>query len=194
MIDEKPSHGIRCAICTEAALPLLVKHCADDGEDHAQHWQEQQAGEGLYLLAWRGAEPVGHLYIRWAGSHEIPRIRHWSPIAADLGPCPNIMGVWVVPNLRSRGIGTVLLREAEDLIWQGGYTKACLEVNADNPRARALYERLGYSDPGIGVFTTSGTFTDAEGHELAWQNGPQALLIKQSVGCANRPRVAHGIL
>jgi hypothetical protein len=51
-------------------------------------------------------------------------------------------------------------------------------VDIDNPGARALYERLGFAESGIGVFATSGTFTDEGGTERARRNGPQVLLVR----------------
>ena len=50
----------------------------------------------------------------------------------------------VHPALRSCGIGTFLVRSAEQRIAARGLTRAELGVEEDNPRARALYERLGY--------------------------------------------------
>ena len=46
-------------------------------------------------------------------------------------------------------------------------------------RPRRLYERLGYSDPGIGVFHTFGTYTDDSGEEVPWDNGHQVFLLKK---------------
>jgi ribosomal protein S18 acetylase RimI-like enzyme len=48
------------------------------------------------------------------------------------------------PDLMSRGIGTKLMRAAERRIRARGKRWAVLGVEDDNPRARALYERLGY--------------------------------------------------
>ncbi|MFF2546568.1 GNAT family N-acetyltransferase [Kitasatospora sp. NPDC058063] len=50
----------------------------------------------------------------------------------------------VHPALRSCGIGTLLIRSAEQRIRARGLTRAELGVEESNPRARALYERLGY--------------------------------------------------
>jgi ribosomal protein S18 acetylase RimI-like enzyme len=50
----------------------------------------------------------------------------------------------VHPVLQSCGIGTLLVQVAEERITARGYTAAELAVEHDNPRARALYERLGY--------------------------------------------------
>lgn len=50
----------------------------------------------------------------------------------------------VHPVLQSCGIGALLVQVAEKRIIARGYTTAALAVEHDNPRARALYERLGY--------------------------------------------------
>ncbi|MEV1065580.1 GNAT family N-acetyltransferase [Streptomyces sp. NPDC050263] len=50
----------------------------------------------------------------------------------------------VLPALQSRGLGTLLIRAAEQRIRNRGLRRAGLAVEEDNPRARALYERLGY--------------------------------------------------
>ncbi|HEY1176493.1 MAG TPA: GNAT family N-acetyltransferase, partial [Phytomonospora sp.] len=50
----------------------------------------------------------------------------------------------VHPALQSCGLGTVLIGALEDRIRVRGLTVAELGVETVNPRARALYERLGY--------------------------------------------------
>ncbi|MFI2205467.1 GNAT family N-acetyltransferase [Streptomyces sp. NPDC020192] len=50
----------------------------------------------------------------------------------------------VLPALQSCGLGTLLIRAAEQRIMARGLRRAELAVEEDNPRARALYERLGY--------------------------------------------------
>ncbi|RBL81206.1 GNAT family N-acetyltransferase, partial [Streptomyces cavourensis] len=50
----------------------------------------------------------------------------------------------VHPALQSCGIGTFLVEAAELRIRGRGLRQAELGVEEDNPRARALYERLGY--------------------------------------------------
>jgi ribosomal protein S18 acetylase RimI-like enzyme len=49
-----------------------------------------------------------------------------------------------LPALRSCGLGTALIAEAERRIRFRGLVRAELCVEHGNPRARALYERLGY--------------------------------------------------
>jgi ribosomal protein S18 acetylase RimI-like enzyme len=55
-----------------------------------------------------------------------------------------IWQVAVHPALQSCGIGTILMRALEERIAARGLSRAELSVEFDNPRARALYERLGY--------------------------------------------------
>ncbi|MGW4806739.1 GNAT family N-acetyltransferase [Kitasatospora sp. NPDC004272] len=65
----------------------------------------------------------------------------------DYTPAPGAGTLWqlgVHPALRSCGIGTLLIRAAEQRITARGLAVAELGVEESNPRARALYERLGY--------------------------------------------------
>jgi ribosomal protein S18 acetylase RimI-like enzyme len=48
------------------------------------------------------------------------------------------------PELQSLGLGTRVVREAERRIRRRGLAWAVVGVEDNNPRARALYERLGY--------------------------------------------------
>ncbi len=50
--------------------------------------------------------------------------------------------------LQSCGIGTVLIQAAEQRMRTRGLRRAELAVEESNPRARALYERLGYASYG----------------------------------------------
>jgi ribosomal protein S18 acetylase RimI-like enzyme len=65
----------------------------------------------------------------------------------DYAPVPGtgiIHQVAVHGALQSCGIGTLLMSAAEDRISARGCAEARLTVEHSNPRARALYERLGY--------------------------------------------------
>ena len=56
--------------------------------------------------------------------------------------------IWMLevhPALQSCGIGTVLIGAAEQRIRARGLHRAELGVEDGNPRARSLYERLGYA-------------------------------------------------
>ncbi len=73
------------------------------------------------------------------------------PIAiggVDYAITPGAGTLWqlsVDPALQGCGIGTYLIGAAEERIRHRKNAAAELAVEVDNPRARALYERLGYS-------------------------------------------------
>jgi ribosomal protein S18 acetylase RimI-like enzyme len=50
--------------------------------------------------------------------------------------------------MQGLGIGTLLIRSLEERIRERGRTVATLGVELDNPRAAALYRRLGYQQAG----------------------------------------------
>lgn len=67
--------------------------------------------------------------------------------AADLGRragAGTLYQLAVLPELQSCGLGTVLIRALEARVRESGRQRVDLGVGDDNPRARALYERLGY--------------------------------------------------
>jgi ribosomal protein S18 acetylase RimI-like enzyme len=52
--------------------------------------------------------------------------------------------LFVLPEARSRGIGTALLAAAEQALVERGCVRLQLQLARDNARARAFYERHGY--------------------------------------------------
>ena len=69
---------------------------------------------------------------------------------------------------RSRGIGSRILTHAERLVAERAFPKIGLAVGTDNPRARMLYERLGYVNTGFGVFEIGGSYLDIHGNQRRW--------------------------
>jgi len=104
---------------------------------------DQHVVEGsTYLIAWNGEEPVGHAHLAWRGTH----LR-----------LPEIQDMFVLPELRERGIGTTLVHAAEQAARDRGWERISLSVSRDgNPTARRLYERLGYTDAGVAPVRTVG--------------------------------------
>ena len=158
-------------------LGKLTRHMPEvEGLSHADYLDLQRRDEGRYLVAWDGPTPVGRLFLRWRNI-EVPRIVNERPHAAPFANCPEICDADVVPERRSEGIGTQLILQALACAREAAAAQVTICVDTDNPRARALYERLGFSELGIGEFTTSGTFVDDDGKDQPWQNGPQVLLV-----------------
>ena len=58
----------------------------------------------------------------------------------------------VTPAAQGHGIGTALMHAAEELVCSRGFAAIVLGVEDSNPRARRLYERLGYQPVARGEF------------------------------------------
>ncbi|MEU9403906.1 GNAT family N-acetyltransferase [Streptomyces sp. NPDC048242] len=124
------------AVCRAADVPLLDRALPGPGRTsfHARRLARQRAGESTYLVAWLDGRPVGSAEMRWTGC-DAPEV------TVD---CPEIGGVAVLPEARSRGIGSGLIRACEELARERGLEVVGIGVAEDNPRAAALYARLGY--------------------------------------------------
>ncbi|NLU65973.1 GNAT family N-acetyltransferase [Streptomyces sp. HNM0574] len=126
--------------CREEDLALLEQHMPTLGAPsrHALRFARHAEGTGTYLVAWYEGVPVGSCEVRWDGC-AAPEIQ-----AAHPGyPEVNGLGVWP-GTLRSQGIGTALIRAAEERASGRGAAGIGLGVEKNNPRAEALYKRLGY--------------------------------------------------
>jgi ribosomal protein S18 acetylase RimI-like enzyme len=55
-----------------------------------------------------------------------------------------ILSVCMVPEFQGQGLGSALLRDTEFLARQLGCDRLCLDVTYSNPRAKALFSRMGY--------------------------------------------------
>jgi len=82
---------------------------------------------GLILLAYEDAIPVGTAWL----NHDFRRLY--------------IHHMAVLPSSQNRGIGSLLMQEAVKVARELGY-QAKLEVHRDNPAARHLYEKFGFTE------------------------------------------------
>jgi GNAT superfamily N-acetyltransferase len=103
-------------------------------------WALQEQGGSTLLVAWDGDRPVGAGQLDLRG--DVPELRNLQVDAAE----------------RGRGIGTAIVRAAEERVAPG---RLAVGVGLDNPRARALYERLGYRGTGETTTTTYAYVDDA---------------------------------
>ncbi|GCB51124.1 GNAT family N-acetyltransferase [Streptomyces sp. NL15-2K] len=145
------------AVCRAEDLDVLERCMPSHSVDghHAARFARQEAGDSSYLVPWLEGRPVGHAEVRWTGC-EAPEVRAVHP------GCPEINGLFVWPaSLRSQGIGASLIRTAERLAQERGIESMGLGVGDDNPRAAALYARLGYR-PTVG-YVDRWAYLDAEG-------------------------------
>lgn len=127
-------------VCGAEDVALLDQYIGSPGalSFHARRYARQERGESTYLVAWLDERPVGHAELRWIGCDA-------AAVRAARPGCPEINGLGMWPErLRSQGIGTALIHAAEDLARERGIMTVGLGVAKDNPRAAALYVRLGY--------------------------------------------------
>ena len=148
----------------KAEIPLLDAHLDVErlAGRHHDRFTQQQDGRLTYLIAWLDRIPVGHAMVRWEGTTD-------AYVADRISDCAHVEDLFVMPELRSQSIGTRILAYGERLAMERGFTQIGLAVGIDNPRARALYERLGYEDTGFGVFEIGGTYTDIHGKQREWR-------------------------
>jgi RimJ/RimL family protein N-acetyltransferase len=126
----------------EDDLALLEHHYPSPGQTrhHERRFQHQQQGLSTFLTAWIDDIPVGSGEIRWHGCAA-------AEIHERYPDCPEINGLAVWPDDRqSHGIGTAIIHAAEALATHRGYHHIGLGVDDQNPRAAALYLRLGYQE------------------------------------------------
>jgi GNAT superfamily N-acetyltransferase len=98
---------------------------------------DQPGGE--WLVAWDGAEPVGHAHVDWRPSP------------------PQLQNVFVAETHRRRGVASKLSITAEELARCRGHRAIALDVDVENAAARALYEKLGYRPAGTPPRRARGT-------------------------------------
>lgn len=87
------------------------------------------------VVAVVGGEVVGWCDIR----------RHPRPIHAHCGT----LGMGIIPGYRDKGLGTRLIRAAVGQARERGFHRVELHVHADNLRAIALYEKVGFVREGV---------------------------------------------
>lgn len=119
-------------------------------------WRDLQPVD-LDQVAWTGSEAhlgvIGSSLERvWAGEvdlvcAELPSAALVALGGVDYALSPGAGVLWMLsvhPAWQSLGVGTGLVAALEERILDRGLTRAELAVEADNPRAAALYRRLGY--------------------------------------------------
>jgi GNAT superfamily N-acetyltransferase len=92
----------------------------------------------VYLVAWEEGTAVGHAHL------------------SEADP-PEVGDVEVLPSHRGRGLGTALMRAAEQAAAERGHDRLRLTVSASADGPQSLYHRLGYVDTGMPPRRVQGT-------------------------------------
>ncbi len=138
-------------------IKLLEKRLPRGGpEKHLKRLKEQQKGNSIYLIAWHKDMPVGHAFLKFYGRVKIKNV-------------PDIEDIFVSSKYRGKGIGSQLIKKAEALAKQQGYSKIGLGVGVENKEAISLYQRMGYRDSRVKQFRISGSHTDKKGKKHSWE-------------------------
>lgn len=155
-------------------IPILDEHLPEGPEDkHSNRLKRQEAGLVTYLIAWSDGLPMGHALLVWKGAEH-------KEVAAQLHDCPEIDDLYVHAEFRSRGVGTELLKAAEQVTQERGYRQIGLAVGKSNLGARALYQRCGYLDSGVDDIWLAGTWVDRAGKEQFW--GERCVYLVKPLG------------
>jgi GNAT superfamily N-acetyltransferase len=129
-------------VCSVEALQRLLDLGATPRElmHHWERWGWQQQGRAVYLLAWREGWPVGRTTLTRASKY---------PTVRDTYRCLGEMNA-LEATPQGEGIGTAIIGAAEVTASAAGASWLGLAVCLDNVDAKALHERLGYTDWGRG--------------------------------------------
>jgi len=95
-------------------------------------------GDGFYLVAWDGDEPLGHAHLA-------------------LTDPPELQDVSVRSEHRRRGIASALTAVAELESRNRGFDRLTITVGDGNEPAQALYRACGYVDSGLPPRRVKGT-------------------------------------
>lgn len=124
---------------------------------HKNQLKEQEAGDNLYLIAWKGNEPIGHLLVRFGGTKK-------KKVKQYLKKCPHLEAMGVKEEFRRKEVATQLVQEAEKLIKEKNLEIVGLAVENDPKSApHRLYKKLRYKDWGHGEVIESWEFIDEKG-------------------------------
>jgi ribosomal protein S18 acetylase RimI-like enzyme len=111
-------------------------------------FEEQLQGQRLMLVADHNHYPIGQVFIHLPDAQPAlrrPRRRGY------------LYALRVLEPFQGHGLGTHLILAAEAILQERGYQWVVIAVAKDNPGARRLYERLGYTvfseDPGQWHYT-----------------------------------------
>ncbi len=137
------SAGVEVRVLAEGEV-ALIEASEPPGQGFVRAmWRAQQEGRSTLLVAWDGGARVGSAELRW-------------------GENPELANLAVEASGRGRGVGTALVAAAETAAADAGAASLSMGVGLDNPRARALYERLGYRGTGE-ISTRTYEYVDASG-------------------------------
>ena len=141
--------------------PRLIEIQHSSAIHHAtidpDRWRMQTLEEGARSRRhWHGKSPRSEGFVAVAGGVVVGMIELWlkRPQDREGARIPRIkvdLGLAVAPEWRGRGVGTALLRAAEDWARGQGAERMVLDLDVNNDGAPRLYEREGYQVEAIAM-------------------------------------------
>lgn len=129
-VEVRPCTGVADADAAERGLPTRGKHV------HHSRWEQQRAGAATYLLAWEGADVVGHVLLQARSKY--------AEVRAALGEHPEVRSLRVAEHARRHGVGTALMGAVAGFAQEQGAQLIGLALEPDNDAAVTLCRRLGW--------------------------------------------------
>ena len=156
MLDQDFQMTVRAAVATD--LPALIAIKGADSEAlHRDRLGDAQAPSFRYLVLVVEGAVIGFACL------VMRRPAYWSD-GQDTTHLPQIVDLQVAEAQRGRGYGTAFIHSMEQMAVEAGY--GCLYISVEplhNPRAYALYQRLGYHPLQVEPYQKRWTFTDSAG-------------------------------
>lgn len=117
-------------------------HLRNDAAMHKERLSAQSEGTLRYLGAFVNGGVVGFVLIMYDNKVDVM-------LYTDNQPCMDMVDLYVDESMRGMGIGSALITAAERVCAERNVPYMGLDVNPeDNPKALALYTRLGYMQVG----------------------------------------------
>ncbi len=133
-VEVRPCAAAADADAAERGLPTRGKHV------HHSRWEQQQAGTATYLLAWEGADVVGHVLLQGRSKYAEVRDR--------LGADPEVRSLRVAEHARRHGVGTALMGAVAGIAQEQGAKLIGLALEpTTTPRSRCAVAWGGCAGP-----------------------------------------------
>ena len=145
-LDRAALEGLRQMILADGARQLAVGDLTADelaGLDWSGNPAHLRSVAAALQRAARGLED--YLVVRAPGGQPVAKMRVDYASEADTGVFSQLV---TIGPLQGLGIATMLIGAGEQRVRARGRAFAALGVEDNNPRARRLYERLGYQASG----------------------------------------------
>jgi GNAT superfamily N-acetyltransferase len=143
--------------CPEDLERLCAARYTKTPAIHLDRLRDAAAGYVRLLIAEEPERIVGFALLVFR------RPSHWSDGHVS-DRLPQVVDLYVIPERRGEGIGAALLAAMEDMASASGHSALFLGVDPlYNPRAHALYQRLGYRAVQDAPYREHWEFDDSDG-------------------------------